>query len=107
MAGTGGSERAPVLALTRRGDLKTKRGRQVADGTGQQADRNIAVDIARNIPIALAGGTVVNANLAGGDIVIFGGLQKPMFAVKVTAGATPRLIRQLRERWSSNWGISA
>lgn len=30
--------------------------------------------IAGEFPIALAGGTVVNANLAGGDIAIFGGL---------------------------------
>jgi ABC-type nitrate/sulfonate/bicarbonate transport system substrate-binding protein len=29
--------------------------------------------IAGEFPVALAGGTVVNANLAGGDIVIFGG----------------------------------
>src|ERR1700704_721216 len=30
--------------------------------------------IAGEFPVALAGGTVVNANLAGGDIVIVGGL---------------------------------
>ena len=40
--------------------------------------------IAGEFPVALAGGTVVNANLAGGDIVIFGGLVNvPSFYVFV------------------------
>jgi NitT/TauT family transport system substrate-binding protein len=40
--------------------------------------------IAGEFPIALAGGTVVNANLAGGDIAIFGGLVNvPSFYVVV------------------------
>jgi NitT/TauT family transport system substrate-binding protein len=40
--------------------------------------------IAGEFPIALAGGTVVNATLAGGDIVIFGGLVNvPSFYVYV------------------------
>lgn len=40
--------------------------------------------IAGEFPIALAGGTVVNANLAGGDIAIFGGLVNvPSFYVFV------------------------
>src|SRR5918994_6028863 len=40
--------------------------------------------IAGEFPIALAGGTVVNANLAGGDIAIFGGVTNvPSFYVFV------------------------
>jgi NitT/TauT family transport system substrate-binding protein len=40
--------------------------------------------IAGEFPVALAGGTIVNANLAGGDIVIFGGLVNvPSFYVVV------------------------
>lgn len=40
--------------------------------------------IAGEFPVALAGGTVVNANLAGGDVVIFGGLVNvPSFYVVV------------------------
>jgi ABC-type nitrate/sulfonate/bicarbonate transport system substrate-binding protein len=40
--------------------------------------------IAGEFPVALAGGTVVNANLAGGDIVIFGGVVNvPSFYVFV------------------------
>lgn len=40
--------------------------------------------IAGEFPIALAGGTVVNANLAGGDIVIFGGVTNvPSFYIYV------------------------
>ncbi|HTF92792.1 MAG TPA: ABC transporter substrate-binding protein [Verrucomicrobiae bacterium] len=40
--------------------------------------------IAGEFPVALAGGTVVNANLAGGDIVIFGGLVNvPSFYIVV------------------------
>ena len=40
--------------------------------------------IAGEFPVALAGGTVVNANLAGGDIAIFGGLVNvPSFYVVV------------------------
>ena len=40
--------------------------------------------IAGEFPVALAGGKVVNANLAGGDIVIFGGLVNvPSFYVVV------------------------
>jgi NitT/TauT family transport system substrate-binding protein len=40
--------------------------------------------VAGEFPIALAGGTVVNANLAGGDIAIFGGVVNvPSFYVFV------------------------
>lgn len=40
--------------------------------------------IAGEFPVALAGGTVVNANLAGGDIAIFGGLVNvPSFYIVV------------------------
>jgi NitT/TauT family transport system substrate-binding protein len=40
--------------------------------------------IAGEFPVALAGGTVVNANLAGGDIVIFGGVVNvPSFYIVV------------------------
>ena len=40
--------------------------------------------IAGEFPIALAGGTVVHANLAGGDIVIFGGVTNvPSFCAEI------------------------
>jgi ABC-type nitrate/sulfonate/bicarbonate transport system substrate-binding protein len=42
------------------------------------------VVIARDFPVALAGGTIVNANLAGGDIAIIGGVVNvPAFYVLV------------------------